>query len=734
MSEEDRYDRQRRISWWDQEKVSKGRVAIVGGGRVAEYVALCLTGMGVGYQRLISDKTCTEFLDHTYSEETDYVNACREVLLKINPEVHFRGINDVIETRSDQAYVSGVDIVIDATNDQTSKAILARKCASESISMYSVSTEMYFGRVARLTNENDIRFLMPDLQDKAQGEIPSLTMAALCSNEVIKELHGHTDLLQTPHHLNLRNSDYFSHEQLDTPELDRAELGRRKVMIVGAGALGNFVALLYARLGVGTIYIMDHDVIKDHNLTRQPLLYGMVGESKAQVLADRVRKIGKGTVHHANEKFTSKFYLANPRKKETLQQRKEEIFARTDINKQKKNRLYTRVKRGLLREDQPKIISACVDSFHGRAIIENYSAIVMGIPMVSGGTSPLAGEVALYIPGKTDRIIEQIDMMDAAIRSYEQERSNSCLDRTEGSVVTSNALVASLQVAASLYAICRNYPHCPNGTIHFRGDQPERLAYLPRKYEQENFFATFSEEQTIPKEKISVQTPRFDLTRKLAQVMVREEQTDMYNGIKFNRPVVSGAYGLLQNRASIEKIDQHLEGNKYEGLETLILDVAGRALKGMSGIQPGQELKQAARILTLETMNLLMNPNQPSEGLAHQFSNGVTERTQIQEYNESHQELFGQFVPENTYASLQASAIKSLFWGIEDSVRYAKNTEDLLFLGAVNIYRKLCKQEAQEKITEFLKNKTYTAKEVFLNTIIEYQKDFLDSFTSFAFR
>ena len=49
-------------------------------------------------------------------------------------------------------------------------------------------------------------------------------------------------------------------------------------LVVGAGGIGNFVALNLALLGVGNIDIVDGDKIEDTNLNRQLLLYGRVGE------------------------------------------------------------------------------------------------------------------------------------------------------------------------------------------------------------------------------------------------------------------------------------------------------------------------------------------------------------------------------------------------------------------------------------------------------------------------
>jgi adenylyltransferase/sulfurtransferase len=65
-----------------------------------------------------------------------------------------------------------------------------------------------------------------------------------------------------------------------------------RVMVVGAGALGNEVLKNLALLGVGYIYLVDFDTIEISNLTRSILFrQGDTGRAKAEVAAERVRQI-----------------------------------------------------------------------------------------------------------------------------------------------------------------------------------------------------------------------------------------------------------------------------------------------------------------------------------------------------------------------------------------------------------------------------------------------------------
>lgn len=67
---------------------------------------------------------------------------------------------------------------------------------------------------------------------------------------------------------------------------DQAKIANAKVMVVGAGALGNEVLKNLALLGLGNVYLIDFDTIQDSNLTRSVLFRQQHrGQSKAEVAA-----------------------------------------------------------------------------------------------------------------------------------------------------------------------------------------------------------------------------------------------------------------------------------------------------------------------------------------------------------------------------------------------------------------------------------------------------------------
>jgi adenylyltransferase/sulfurtransferase len=80
--------------------------------------------------------------------------------------------------------------------------------------------------------------------------------------------------------------------QAALPEIGAAgqeRLARASVVVIGAGGLGCAVLAGLAGAGVGTIAIVDHDVVEATNLHRQPL-YAMadIGRPKAEAAAERL--------------------------------------------------------------------------------------------------------------------------------------------------------------------------------------------------------------------------------------------------------------------------------------------------------------------------------------------------------------------------------------------------------------------------------------------------------------
>ena len=73
---------------------------------------------------------------------------------------------------------------------------------------------------------------------------------------------------------------------------DQLTLFRSRVAVVGCGGLGGYLVEQLARLGVGTLVLLDPDVFEEHNLNRQLLSSPEhLGRAKVDVAAERVAAI-----------------------------------------------------------------------------------------------------------------------------------------------------------------------------------------------------------------------------------------------------------------------------------------------------------------------------------------------------------------------------------------------------------------------------------------------------------
>ncbi|MFO1055008.1 MAG: ThiF family adenylyltransferase [Planctomycetota bacterium] len=92
------------------------------------------------------------------------------------------------------------------------------------------------------------------------------------------------------------------------PGWDQERIESARVCVVGAGGLGSEVVLNLVQGGVGTIDIVDPDVVEASNLNRQLFTASQVGRNKAEALADNVVHFGAlGSVVHAYPVYAEAF-------------------------------------------------------------------------------------------------------------------------------------------------------------------------------------------------------------------------------------------------------------------------------------------------------------------------------------------------------------------------------------------------------------------------------------------
>jgi len=73
-------------------------------------------------------------------------------------------------------------------------------------------------------------------------------------------------------------------------------LSKFRVGIAGAGGLGSNCAIALARSGVGTLVIVDFDVIEEANLNRQYYFTDQIGMNKTIALKENISRINPRTI------------------------------------------------------------------------------------------------------------------------------------------------------------------------------------------------------------------------------------------------------------------------------------------------------------------------------------------------------------------------------------------------------------------------------------------------------
>lgn len=140
-------------------------------------------------------------------------------------------------------------------------------------------------------------------------------------------------------------------------------------MVVGCGALGCPAADLLVRAGVGTVSIVDRDIVEVTNLQRQTLFDerdAAEAAPKAEAAARRLRAVNSGALVHALV----------------------EDFAGAEAE------------RIVAPHPRPGVILDCTDNFEARYLI-NDVAVKLGVPYVYGGAVGTAGVAMTVLPGKT---------------------------------------------------------------------------------------------------------------------------------------------------------------------------------------------------------------------------------------------------------------------------------------------------------------------------------------------
>ncbi len=191
--------------------------------------------------------------------------------------------------------------------------------------------------------------------------------------------------------------------------------GDLPLLVVGAGALGNFVGLGLVWSGCKRLTFMDPDRIETTNLNRQVLFYDAVGLAKAQSLAERLNRLWE-----AQAQARVEYYRAD-----------------TDLT-------------------PFAAVFDCVDNFETRLVLSE-ACRRQGKILVSGGAGVEAGQVVVYDPregGPTPaELLGLAEIVGARVQEEARRARESCVYQPDPAVIMTNMVIGGLMVRAGRQAL-----------------------------------------------------------------------------------------------------------------------------------------------------------------------------------------------------------------------------------------------------------------------------------------
>jgi len=230
---------------------------------------------------------------------------------------------------------------------------------------------------------------------------------------------------------------------------EREKVQQAKVLVIGAGALGNEVIKNLALMGVGNIFIIDFDKIEAANLSRSVLFRETDNNrSKAEVAAARAKSVNPAVnVQYLNGDVTTGLGLG--------------IIRRMDA------------------------IIGCLDNREARLAVNRF-CYWMNKPWVDGAIQELLGLMRVFVPG--EGACYECTLTEQALRDLSLRYSCQLLARQNvllGKVPTTPtiaSIIGGIQSQEALKLI-HSMPVEPGKVVHFNGltNHMHTTAYVPRE-------------------------------------------------------------------------------------------------------------------------------------------------------------------------------------------------------------------------------------------------------------
>ena len=137
-----------------QERLSAAHALVVGAGGLGSPVALYLAASGVGqiticdHDKVDLTNLQRQIVHHTDSVGMPKVDSARATLARINPEVTVRALQERVEGERLESLVAQADVVLDATDNFTTRHAINRACVRQRKPLVSGAGVRFDGQVA----------------------------------------------------------------------------------------------------------------------------------------------------------------------------------------------------------------------------------------------------------------------------------------------------------------------------------------------------------------------------------------------------------------------------------------------------------------------------------------------------------------------------------------------------------------------------------------------------------
>lgn len=440
-----RFDRQeRRWGRVGQNLIEQSTLAIVGADYLGRELVKSASILGVGNILLLDNRIASgeqPFLDMRIPEGQPIAKSMDEIIKatvrdKLNTPFRLRHVM----TRTNPRLIDDekkIDFIVNASNDPESQERFLDFARKRKIP-YLAACASYNGGIARYYEPEKPYSIEPiyGFGQHSQGIIASNIFAGIIIEEFrkklfktnIKAFKGLTPLEMDATTFEYTPLNYYKviedermmwHDEVyslvgndrrgDPRKATRLSYDglfrSKKILIVGAGALGCYLADILARLGFARIDLIDYDRFEDTNLNRQPLGYAMQEQSKSKSVSPRVIEISKIVeTLRGGSMFTESAGI---------------VGKIGDTLSEEEAAQYKAIGLPWFKANQYDAVIGCLDTFGARAILHRYS---LGVPFtyIDGGSDIDEGRATVFVPGKTRCVDCSYDIVFGAKRREDE--------------------------------------------------------------------------------------------------------------------------------------------------------------------------------------------------------------------------------------------------------------------------------------------------------------------------